>query len=204
MKKILILIILIQFFACEKDNVNICSDLIKGKPVGHLISDQELSVVKSLFKSNNLSLENLQVYRLQKDNQGYTHVRCNQYTNNLIVFFDEVIFHFDNQNHYYFLSGELISTINVWPYSSMGTWEVGKLFLQSIKNDHFYGNDILHYENSCFTCELGYLDLNGGTSYADHNFRLVWKITPEKSQYPNALIDDSERKLLYYDNGIRY
>lgn len=204
MKKILISVILIQLFACEKDNVNICSDLIKGKPINHLISDQEFNTVKSLFKSNNLSLDNFQVYKLQKDNLGYTHVRCYQYINDLIVFYGDVIFHFDNQNHYYILSGDLISDINVRPYSLLSTWQVGKLFLQSIKNDHFYGNDILHYENSCFSCELGYYDLNGGISYASPNFRLVWKIRPESSQYPYALIDDSERTLLYYDNGLRY
>jgi hypothetical protein len=200
MKKVLIPIILIQLFACE--NVNICPNIIKGKPKQHLISDQELNTVKSLFESNNLSLDNFLVYWLQRDDLGYTHVRCYQYINNLNVFSNEVIFHFDKQNHYCILSGELISDINIRPYPSMSTWEVGKLFLQSIKNDGYNSDKIKQYEDGCFFCELGYYDLNAGISYASQNFKLAWKIRPENSEYPIAYINDSDNSVIYYFSGI--
>lgn len=200
MKKVLIVIILIQLFACEKDNINICSDLIKGKPINQLISDQELNTVQSLFKSNNLSLDNLLVYKVQSDAGGNTHVRCYQYFNDLFVFFDDVIFHFDKQNHYYLTSGELISSIDIKPYPSMSTWQVGKLFLQSIKDNGYSGEILKQYEDGCFSCELGYFDLNVG-SYASPNFRLAWKITPKDLQYPIAFINDSDNSLIYYFDG---
>jgi len=202
MKKVLISIILIQLFACENENVNICSDLIKGKPINHLISDQDLNTVQSLFKSNNLSLDNLLVYKLQSDNLGNTHVRCYQYINDLIVFTDDVIFHFDKQNHYYMTSGELISSIDIKPYPSMNTWQVGKSFLQIIKNDGYNGDILKQFEDGCFSCELGYYDLNAGTGYTSQNFRLAWKIIPKDLQYPVAYINDSDNSLIYYFDGI--
>ena len=202
MKKVLILIILIHLFACEKSKL--CSDVIKSKPDNHLISDSELKTVISLFKSNNLNLDNFLIYRLQKDDLGYTHVRCYQYINNLNVFSDDVIFHFDKQGHYYFLSGELISNIDIKPSPSMDVREVIKLFFHNVENDGFYSNNKKQIEDGCFLCELGYFDLNAGTSYASQNFRLVWRIRPEESEYPYAFINDSDNTLIYYDNGIRY
>jgi hypothetical protein len=201
MKKVLISIILIQLFACENDNVNICSDLIKGKPINHLISDQQLNTVQSLFKSNNLSLDKFLVYRLQGDDLGNTHVRCYQYINDLIVFTGEVIFHFDKYNHYYFTSGDIISSIDIKPYPLMNTWQVGKLFLQIIKNYGYNGDILKQYENGCFSCELGYYNLNAGISYASQNYRLAWKITPKDSQYPVAFINDSDNSLIDYFDG---
>jgi len=202
MKKVIISSILILFFACENENVNICSDLIKGKPINHLISDQDLNTVQSLFKSNNLNLDNFLVYRLQGDNIGNTHVRCYQYINDLIVFTGEVIFHFDKQNHYYMTSGEVISSIDIKPYPSMSTWQVGKSFLQIIKNNGDDGDILKQDDNGCFSCELGYYDLNAGIGYAKQNFRLAWKVTFNDSQFPVAYINDSDNSLIYYFDGI--
>jgi Zn-dependent metalloprotease len=202
MKKVLVLIILIHLFACEKSQL--CSDIVKGKPENHLISDSELNIVTSLFKSNNLSLDNFCVFRLQKDDLGYSHVRCYQYINNLKILSDYVIFHFDKTGHYYFLSGEIIPNIDIKPSPSMDVREVISLFLQSVKNDDFYSTSIKQIENGCISCEIGYYDLNAGISYASQNFKLAWRIRPEESEYPFALINDSNNTLIYYDNGIRY
>jgi hypothetical protein len=201
MKKIAVLIILLQLIACEKDKY--CSDVIKGKP-NHLISDQDLITVKSLFEINHLSLDNFQVYRLQKDELGYNHVRCYQYVNDLNVFSNDVIFHFDNDDHYYFLSGEIISRIDIDPDPKLDQRTVVKLFLENVKVDEFYSEYLKEFEDGCFLCELGYWDLNAGISYADLDFRLAWRIRPEGYDYPFAVINDTENQLIYYDNGIRY
>jgi len=201
MKKFIVLIILLQFVSCEKDKN--CSDVIRGK-LNHLISDQDLITVKSLFKSNNLSLDNFQVYRLQKDKLGHNHVRCYQYVNGLNVFYNDVIFHFDNTGHYYFLSGEIFSKIDIDPSPKLDQQAVVQLFLKSVDDDGFYSDNLKEFEDRCFSCELGYWDLNTGISYADLDFRLAWRIKPEGHDYPVAIINDAENKLIYYDNGIRY
>lgn len=201
MKKIIILLILFHFISCENDKY--CSYIIKGKQ-DHLISGQDLKVVKLLFEWNHLSLNNFQVYRLQNDELGHRHVRCYQYVNDLNVFSDEVIFHFDSNNHYYFLSGEIISKIDIAPIPEMDQCAVVELFLNRMADDEFYGANLNEFENGCFSCELGYWDLNAGISYTDQDFRLAWRVRQNGHEYPVAIINDTENKLIYYDNGIRY
>lgn len=200
MKKFLILIFLLQLTACEENKT--CSDIIKGKP-DHLISSQDLNTVKSLFKLNNLSLDNFQVYRLQKDELGHHHVRCYQFVNDLHVLSNDVIFHFDPTGHYYFLSGEIIQAINISPTPHSDQSAVIELFLNRVENDDI-NNNLQEFKNGCFSCELGYWDLNAGISYTDVNFRLAWRVKPEGNDYPLAIINDSENQIIYYDNGIRY
>jgi hypothetical protein len=211
MKRVIILLIPFLLSTCENSKYFVdcvdskfCSEIIKGKPDGTLISDSDLNIVKSLFESNNLTLDNFLVYKLQKDDQGYNHVRCIQYINNFNVFSNQVIFHFDSQGHYYFLSGDLVSGINIKTLPSMCSQEAITLFLQNVKKDDFYNRNIKQIEDGCFLCELGYFDLNIGTSYAEQNFKLAWWIRPKGSDYPYAYINDTGHTLIYYDNGIRY
>lgn len=200
MKKIPVLIILICIVSCE-DSKN-CTDLIKGKPDYNLIAESDFNTVKSLFSANNLSLDNFLVFRLQKDDLGYKHVRCYQYVNNLQVFSDEVIFHFNTQNQYYFLSGEIISGIDISSNPKMSRSEAVNLFLDLVDDDgHFNSNNL---SDDCFKCEIGYYDLNAGTGNSTHSFKLAWKIQREDSDTPFAYIDDTDKSKIYYDNGIRY
>jgi len=200
MKKIVFLSFLILLSSCEKSNY--CSEIIKGKPNNHLINDSDLQTVKSLFELNNLSLNNFLVYRLLKDDMGYKHVKCYQYVNNLKVFTDEVIFHFDAQNHYYVLSGELISGINIKTSPSLSKNDVIKIFLKNVEKDSHNNPNLEQIKDGCFLCELGYYDLNAGISYASQNFRRAWKINPEDSEFPVAFINDSDKSLIYYFSGI--
>jgi Zn-dependent metalloprotease len=202
MKKAIIILILSQLFGCVffKD----CPDVIKGKPKNHIVSDKDLSSIKSLFSYNGLSLDNYQFYQLQRDELGYAHVRCFQFVNNLKLLSDDLIFHFDNHSIYNFLSGTIISNIEVDSSPTMNVSEVKNIFLKRIdEDDSFYGNK-RKIENDCFLCELGYWDLNAGISYSTPDFRLAWKIKSDQSDYPMAIINDSEESIIYYDNGIRY
>jgi Zn-dependent metalloprotease len=211
MKRILSLVLLISLGACEnsKDSVT-CDDtdfsyeIVKGKPDNNLISTAELDTVKDLFELNNLNFDNFLVYRFEKDDLGYIHVKCYQYINNLKVFSNDVIFHFDYKGHYCALSGELISNIDIKTSPSMHVCEVINLFLLNIECDNFKGYPIKEYIAGGFKCELGYYDLNAGVGYASQNFKRAWRISPNEQDYPYALINDSDYSLIYYDNGIRY
>lgn len=198
LKKITVLLVLICIISCEGSNY--CTDIIKGKPDNNLISESDFNFVKSLFTTNNLKLDNFLVYRLQVDNSGGKHVRCYQYVNNLQVFSDEVIFHFNAQNHYYFLSGEIISGINLRSDPRMSKNEAVKLFLQFVDDDSFYKS--IDLKDDCFKCEIGYYDLNAGSGNETHNFKLAWKIQREESDFPFAYINDTDASKIYYDNGI--
>jgi Fungalysin/Thermolysin Propeptide Motif len=200
MKKLPILLILVWLSSCEVSNF--CTDIIKGKPDYILINESDYNTVKSLFSTNDMSLDNYFVYRLQKDDLGYNHVRCYQYVNNLQVFSDEVIFHFNSQNQYNFLSGEIISEINISPDPKMSKNEAVKLFLELVDDDGFYTSKSL--KDDCFLCEIGYYDLNAGSGDSAHNFKLAWKIHQEDSDIPFAYINDTDKRKIYYDNGVRY
>ena len=200
MEKVFFLAFLLLLSSCEESKF--CSEIVKGKPDNHLVSDSDLQTVKSLFELNDLNLNNFLVYRLQNNDLGYKHVRCYQYVNNLQVFTNDVIFHFNAQNHYYSLSGELISSINIKTSPSLSKNDVIEIFLESIENDGYYNANLEQIKDGCFICELGYYDLNAGISFASHNFAGAWKIRPEDSEYPIAFINDSDGSLINYDIGI--
>ena len=200
MKKIAVLLIFISLISCEDSKF--CTDLIKGKPDNNLIVESDFNTVKSLFSTNNLRLDNFLVYRLQNDQVGHKHVKCYQYVNNLQVFSDDVIFHFNEQNKYDSLSGEIISGINISSDPKMSKNGAMKLFLELVDDDGYYTSNSL--KDECFQCEIGYYDLNAGTGNETHNFKLAWKIQREDSDYPFAYINDTDKSKIYYDNGLRY
>jgi hypothetical protein len=200
MKKIAVLLALICLFSCE--DLKNCPDVIKGKPENNIVSEADFNTINSLFSGNNLNIEIFLPYRIQSDELGHKHVRCYQYVNNLQVFSDEVIFHFNAQNQYYSLSGEIISGINKSPDSGMSRKDAERLFLKLADEDGRYSSKDLN--DKCLQCELGYYDMNAGTGTGAHDFKLAWKIKPEDSDYPYAFINDTDKLGIYYDNGVRY
>ncbi len=101
-----------------------------------LLPDSAMAIVQSLFLSNNLPLSNLLAYRLQSDSSGYHHVRCYQFYNGLEFFYQDVIFHFNNQNTFYSLSGELAAhgTFDTVPRVPINI--IGKEFSKDISHDY--------------------------------------------------------------------
>jgi hypothetical protein len=121
--------------------------------------------------------------------------------NNLIIFTGDVIFHFDKNDNYYFLSGDLINTINLNTTSSMKHDDVIRKYIDIVKHDEDFFEDIIE---GCFDVEFGYYDLNAGISYVDENFTKSWKIKPTNRKYPYAYINDDNLETIYYDNGFRW
>ena len=218
MKKVLFLILFSQLISCEKesfiaDNENsasiscsdssICHLVIQGKPDINRLSEPYLDTIKVLFSNNNLSLNNLFFNFFLKDDLGYSHIGCLQYIHNLNVISNELLFHFDSHGHFTGLSGEIVSDIKVPSIPSLCIGQVIHLFLQSVEKDGFYINNLQKIKDGCISCELGYWDLNAGTSYAQQNFTLAWRVKPINSDYPFALINDSKKSLIFFDDGIR-
>ena len=176
-----------------------CMKIIQNSPETINLSKSEMDVIKNLFNRNQLDYKKYQFFRLQKDELGYHHVRCYQFLDNLRYFNDYLIFHFDKNDSYYYLSGRLlINTINMDSKPSMNQDDVVEKFINTLLQDNNIGykEDII---NGCFEIEFGCLDL----SYPDENFVKAWRINPTESFYPFAYIID-ETSEIYYDNGIRH
>jgi Zn-dependent metalloprotease len=195
------------FSSCEKDvdrDENFyCTNTIKSSPTITTLSKSEMDVIKYLFNRNQLDYTKYQFTRFQKDELGYHHIRCFQFANNLMVFTSDAIFHFDKNDNYYYLSGDLITTINLNTKSSMKQDEVVEKFIDEIKRNGFYAEstEIL---TGCFDIEFGYYDLNAGISYTNEEFVKAWKIKSTNQDYPFAYINDENSEIIYYDNGIRF
>ena len=204
----------IAFISCKKDNsgsyllenkgINYCINSIKDHPGTILLPEEDLILAKSLFDLNKLDYSNLQFYLLQTDELGYYHVRCFQYANDLKIFTDEVIFHFNKTKTYYTLSGDIITKIDLNREPSMKQNDVIEMFLNDLNQDNNYFGNKDDIKQGCYDIEFGYFDLNAGISYSASNFTKAWKVKPKDKQYPYAFINDMTSTTIYYDNGIRY
>ena len=204
MKKWLIITISLcfSFLSCEKNGSHYCTKVIKNSPEATLLSKSEMDVVKNLFNRNQLDYTKYLFTKLQKDELGHHHVRCYQFANNLIVFDSDTIFHFDKNDNYDFLSGDLINMIDLNTKSSMKRDNVVEKFLDKIKQDYFNDGET-EIMSGCFDIEFGYYDLNSGGDHVDTKFTKAWKIKPKNKKYPFAYINDETSEIIYYDNGVR-
>ena len=210
--------------SCEKnENENsYCVNTIKNSPTTTALSESETNTIKHLFNHNHLDYTKYQFTRFQEDELGYRHVRCYQFANNLIIFTSDAIFHFDKNDNYSSLSGNLINTINLNTKSSMEQDHVVKNYIDIVKHDEDFlawlrllvemakvdeTVEVITLEDiieGCFDVEFGYYDLNAGISYTNENFTKAWKIKPTNREYPYAYINDENSETIYYDNGFRW
>lgn len=192
--------------ACKKDKTesNFCIHTIHSSPAKTILTQAEMDTIQYLFDRNNLDYSNYLFYSFERDELGDHHVRCYLFVNHLEVFTNDLIFHFNAQDDYYFLSGHPVNTINLDTLSSMQpNWVVAKFVTQVVKDNIYIGNkdDII---NGCFELQFGYYDVNTGTSYVPKNFTKAWKVKPVNREYPYAYINDRNSAIIYYDNGIRF
>jgi Zn-dependent metalloprotease len=156
--------------------------------------------VKYLFARNKLDYTKFLFIGYQKDEYG-SYVRCDQFVNNLIVFTSEVVFEFDKNDNYTFLSGHLAQTTNLSTRPFMNQYRVARKFVDAIEQDGVYkGNTEI--TGGCFDVEFGYYDLNAGTNNTGEKITKAWKIHPTNNDYPFAYINDENLEIIYFDNGI--
>jgi len=74
-------------------------------------------------------------------------------------------------------------------------------FLGRMNEDSFFRNS-KSVANGCITCELVYYDIAGMSGGSTPDYVLAWLVKPEKSDYPVAVVKDSDQSVLYYNNGI--
>jgi|GEM_PF-2046769 len=167
----------------------------------HKVSNGDLKTINYLFAKNNITLNNLRVYKLQTDELGYYHVRCDQYYDGLPLFTEAVIFHFENGGYLYYISGDMIDSINIDTIPDISAESTGVILYKCITSDSD-SHQVLMKKSTCFEAELGIFDINAGVSYTDKNFVLAWKVEPRNAESPHLIINAKTDSLIRYYNGV--
>ena len=176
-----------------------CVHMIQNSPTTSVLPESEMNVIKSLFSSNRMDYSNYQFYRLDTDELEFKHVRCYQFVDNLKVFSEELIFHFNQHDNYYLLSGNLINSTGLDANPSLNQNKVAEVFIQQIAQEKASTIDT-GVLTGCFEIEFGYVSLDD----SNEKFVKAWKAKPTGKDYPYAYISDDNAEIIRYDNGVRY
>jgi len=207
MKKITLIISIILCFSimhysCKTKAVKNahCVKVIKSSPSSSLLPESELKVIKSLFAGNRMDYANYQFYQLDTDDLGFKHVKSYQFADNLKVFTEELIFHFNQRDSCYLISGNRISSIGIDAKPLSNRDKVAELFIQKIAQEKSVMVVDATILKGCFDVELGIVGLENSKG----KFIKVWKVKPTNKDYPFAYISDENAEIIFYDNGVRY
>jgi len=188
-------------YACKTSKMNNdrCIQLIQHSRTTPVLSDGEMKRIKSLFASNRMDDTKYQFYQIDTDELGFRHVKGYQFVNNLKVFSEALIFHFNQQDSCYLVSGDLINSIGLDSKPSQQVNKVIDVFIGQIEQEKASKVDkaIL---NGCFEAEFGYIKLDDSIQ----KFAKVWKVNPTDKSHPFAYISDENAEIIVYDNGVRY
>lgn len=166
----------------------------------HKVSNSDLKTINYLFSKNDITLNNLRVYKLQTVELGYYLVRCDQFYDGLLLITEPVTFHFIN-GYLNYISGDMIDSINIDTIPNISAESTGVTLYKCITRD-LNSPRVLMRKSTCFEAELGIFDINAGWSYSDKDFVLVWKVEPRNAESPQVIINAKNDSLLRYYNGI--
>ena len=174
-----------------------------------LVPETDMAFVQDLFKNNNLSFADREVWLLRRDvdstgqpSPGRSFVFCNQFYRGLEISSSEVIFWFNNEGIYYYMVGELFTGITLDTIPGVSLKDAGMLFYRGIVGDRLYADSLRSFRSRGFNAELGIRDLNLGTNYTSIRFVLAWNLHVNGLSRPSAWIRADSLQLLYYDSGV--
>ncbi len=166
----------------------------------HTVSAEDLAKVKSLFQKNNIDMGTLAIEAVVVDERGEIHVRASQFYKNLPI--DDILYHFHSSGKAFdrlyidgtegiYTSGDRVGDLGISIEPTISAYTAARKAREEMKSNYF------------FTAELGFYDSTAGTSYTEPNWLLVWRVKPKGvNEYPYAIIDANNGKLIYYWNGI--
>jgi len=168
----------------------------------HEVSNSELKTINNLFARNDLTLNNLRVYKLQTE-LGFNLVRCDQFYDGLLLITEPVAFQFNNSGYLNYISGDIIDSINIDTIPNISAESTGVILYKCITSD-LNSPRVLMQKSTCFEAELGIFDINAGVSFTDKDFVLVWKVEPRNAESPQVIINAKNDSLIRYYNGIYF
>lgn len=209
----LVLLALVAFASCKKGELNHAADEDNGciNVIKRDYSDSnkvELATAIKLLQKNNISANGLIVYQVILNDsisingplRIYQHVAAYEESKGLPIFNSGIGYHFKNEVFETSI-GQRYGTLNLNTKAEATLPQIRKVFIDAFKKDGYTVDNNVN-ESSCLNAEFGYYNLSQDTP--DHpNFIKVWKVTFSKyNEYPVAFIQDSNRKLIYYFNGL--
>jgi hypothetical protein len=209
----LVLFALVAFASCKKGELNHTYEEDNGciSRTKRDYSDSnkvELATAVKLLQKNNIPTNDLVIYRAILNDSVttngplsiYQHVVAYEESKGLPIFNSGISYHFRNEAFETSI-GHRYGTLSLNTTAEATLPQIRKIFINAFNNDG-YNIDNHVNSSSCLNAEFGYFNLNQDTP--DHpNFVKVWKVTfSNYNEYPVAYIQDDNRKLLYYFNGL--
>jgi len=212
MKKLMLIFLLLGTIACDKEdeneyaNMNLnCIEKVTTSAWVSTLTSNDRQRIDLLFTNNGIVVNHFEPYEFIPDSLGYSHIKGFQYVNSLRVFTNNLIYHFNKEDQYYSLSGDLINEVYINSEAKSSLSSMENSYGKALAADSFLTNELVrNLVNECFTAELGYYNLNAGRGYAPENFVLAWLVKPVNKEYPFAYINDNNQEVIYYDNGLRF
>jgi len=185
------LIIIFFFTSCSKKELTTditTTDCAKQTLVNtaHLISNDLLKQMDYRLDTIEASGE-FQIRSYTSDSYG-TYAKCNQFYKDLPLFFNDVNFIFTGGLT---IMGDIVDTINIALEPQVTYTKASEIAHKKID------------AKKCYDVTLGIFDLNATAGNVQPEFRLVWKITSGGNEYPYAIIDAQNEKIIRYDDGVR-
>lgn len=192
---------------------NGCAERVVIPVSAHSIDAADVPVINNLFSKHSIDNSNFRYFRYRHDTLQTLYppyarydqkiVGVDQYVNGVRLFLTgrSFIFLSDNLS---FQSPDPTNGTSLNTIPTLNVHQLRKLFLDDIEE---FEHKADKYKDSCFKCEFGYYNLNGGTGNAPEVLVKAWRVTPKNtiapSEYPMAFYKDDNGELIYYDNGIR-
>jgi hypothetical protein len=208
----LVLLALVAFASCKKNELNHTYGEDNGcisrfKRDYSNSNKVELATAVKLLKQNNISLNGLVIYQVILNDsisvngplRVYQHVAAYEESKGLPIFNSAIGYHFKNRTFETSI-GQRYGTLSLDTSAKATLPQIRKVFIDAFKKDGYTIDNRVN-ASSCLHAEFGYFNLNQDTP--DHpNFVKVWKTTFTGYEYPVAYIQDDNRKLLSYFNGL--
>ena len=188
---------------------NGCAEQTIMPVTAHSISAADVLIANNLFAANAIDYHRFRYYRYSLDSTPTYYppyatlrtqsVRVEQYVNGLKLFSSELNYSFKD-GIFYFLAGNPTpgTGLNTTPALSAG--QLRGLFFATIAQ---HDPTKIGLQNQCVRAEFGYYNLNASTGNTNENLVKAWRVQVKNQAYPFAYYQDSDGKLIYYDNGIQ-
>ena len=167
----------------------------------------ELATAVKLLQKNNIPLNGMVINRVILNDSIttngplsiYQHVIAYEESKGLPIFNSGMGYHFRDEVYVTF-SGRRYGTLDLNTTATATLLQIRKVFIDAFNKD---GYNVAGHVNaaSCLRAEFGYYNLTPDTPDQPH-FVKAWKVTFTDWDYPEAYIQDDNRKLLSYFNGI--
>lgn len=72
---------------------------------------------------------------------------------------------------------------------------------KSAKESIKIAESVLDYKGSCISYQLGVFDINKGINNQVKDYKLVWKVSKDKNNYPIVILDAHTGKTYFKDDG---